>query len=56
MWVELEAARREGERCESGTELAQLRGGAAALLTAERTALNFLVEVQSLDDVASQGH
>ena len=27
------------------------RGGAAALLTAERTALNFLVEVQSLDDV-----
>ena len=40
--VELEAARREGERCESGTELARLRGGAAALLTAERTALNFL--------------
>ena len=37
-----EGARRGGERCESGTELARLRGGAAALLTAERTALNFL--------------
>ncbi len=40
--VKVEGARREGERCESGTELARLRGGAAALLTAERTALNFL--------------
>ena len=40
--VSVDAARREGERCESGTELARLRGGAAALLTAERTALNFL--------------
>ena len=41
--VEVDRARREGERCESGTQLARLRGGgAAALLTAERTALNFL--------------
>ncbi len=40
--VEVEGARRDGARCESGTELARLRGGAAALLTAERTALNFL--------------
>ena len=40
--VAVAASRREGERCESGTELARLRGGAAALLTAERTALNFL--------------
>jgi nicotinate-nucleotide pyrophosphorylase (carboxylating) len=38
----VDAARREGERCESGTELAQLRGVAAGLLTAERSALNFL--------------
>ena len=40
--VEVDGARREGERCETGTELVQVRGGAAALLTAERTALNFL--------------
>ena len=40
--VQVEAARREGEHCESGTELVRLRGGAAAMLTAERTALNFL--------------
>ena len=40
--VEVDGARREGERCEAGTELIRLRGGAAALLTAERTALNFL--------------
>ncbi|MCH7748257.1 MAG: carboxylating nicotinate-nucleotide diphosphorylase [Acidobacteria bacterium] len=40
--VEVEGARREGVRCEAGTELVRLRGGAAALLTAERTALNFL--------------
>ena len=40
--VVIDGVRRDGERCESGTELARLRGGAAALLTAERTALNFL--------------
>ena len=40
--VQVEDARREGERCESGAELARLRGFAAALLTAEGTALNFL--------------
>ena len=40
--LEVDAARPEGERCESGTELARLRGVAAGLLTAERSALNFL--------------
>lgn len=40
--VQVEDARREGEHCESGAVLIRLRGGAAALLTAERTALNFL--------------
>ena len=40
--VEVDGARRDGEHCESGTELARLWGGAAVLLTAERTALNFL--------------
>jgi nicotinate-nucleotide pyrophosphorylase (carboxylating) len=32
----------DGQRCERGTEVAEIRGQAAALLTAERTALNFL--------------
>jgi nicotinate-nucleotide pyrophosphorylase (carboxylating) len=32
----------DGHRCERGSEVADIRGHAAALLTAERTALNFL--------------
>ncbi len=32
----------DGQRCERGSEVADIRGHAAALLTAERTALNFL--------------
>ena len=32
----------DGSRCERGTEVAGIRGHATALLTAERTALNFL--------------
>ena len=32
----------DGQRCEGGSEVAEIRGQAAALLTAERTALNFL--------------
>ncbi len=32
----------DGHRCERGSEVAEIRGHAAALLTAERTALNFL--------------
>ena len=40
--VEVEGARREGERCGSGAELVRMRGFGAALLTGERTALNFL--------------
>ncbi len=34
--------RRDSERCDPGTEVAEIRGHATALLTAERTALNFL--------------
>ena len=41
---------RDGERCEAGTDVAEVRGHAAALLTAERTALNFL---QRLSGVAT---
>jgi len=32
----------DGQRCDRGSEVAEIRGHAAALLTAERTALNFL--------------
>ena len=32
----------EGERCSPGTHIAEIHGAAAAFLTAERTALNFL--------------
>ena len=32
----------DGQRCERGSEVAEIRGQASALLTAERTALNFL--------------
>jgi nicotinate-nucleotide pyrophosphorylase (carboxylating) len=40
----------DGDRVEPGTEVAELRGNAAALLTAERTALNF---VQRLSGIAT---
>ena len=40
--VEVDGARRDGARCEPGDELARVRGFGAALLTGERTALNFL--------------
>ena len=33
---------RDGARCERGSDIAEIRGRARALLTAERTALNFL--------------
>lgn len=34
--------RHDGDHCEPGTEVAELRGYAAPMLTAERTALNFI--------------
>jgi nicotinate-nucleotide pyrophosphorylase (carboxylating) len=40
----------DGTRCEPGTEIAEIRGRAAALVTAERTALNFM---QRLTGVAT---
>jgi nicotinate-nucleotide pyrophosphorylase (carboxylating) len=40
----------DGGRCKPGTVVAEVRGSAAAMLTAERTALNFL---QRLSSVAS---
>jgi nicotinate-nucleotide pyrophosphorylase (carboxylating) len=41
---------KDGDRCEPGDIIAELRGQAAAMLTAERTALNFL---QRLSGIAS---
>lgn len=40
--VEIAVHRRDGDRCGPGEAVAELDGRAAALLTAERTALNFL--------------
>jgi nicotinate-nucleotide pyrophosphorylase (carboxylating) len=40
--VAIECRRCDGETCEPGTIVAALRGHAAGLLTAERTALNFI--------------
>jgi nicotinate-nucleotide pyrophosphorylase (carboxylating) len=42
--------RNDGDRCESATTVAEVRGSAAAMLTAERTALNF---VQRLSGIAT---
>ena len=40
--------RQDGERCAPGTEVAEVRGTAAALLTAERTALNFMQRLSGI--------
>jgi nicotinate-nucleotide pyrophosphorylase (carboxylating) len=51
--VRIETHRPDGSRCQPGDEVADIRGRAAALLTAERTALNFL---QRLTGVATLTH
>ncbi len=40
--------RQDGERCEPGDLVAELRGQAASMLTAERTALNFLQRLSGI--------
>jgi nicotinate-nucleotide pyrophosphorylase (carboxylating) len=45
------ARRADGDRCGPGTVVAEVRGSAAAMLTAERTALNFL---QRLSGIATE--
>jgi nicotinate-nucleotide pyrophosphorylase (carboxylating) len=42
------ARRADGDRCEPGTEVAEVAGRAAALLEAERTALNFLQRLSGI--------
>ncbi len=49
----LEACAAEGQWCEADTELARITGDARALLTGERTALNFL---QRLSGIATVTH
>ena len=48
--IEMTVHRRDGQRCDAGTAVAEITGEAGALLTAERTALNFL---QRLSAIAS---
>jgi nicotinate-nucleotide pyrophosphorylase (carboxylating) len=45
------AQKHDGDRCAAGEEIAEVVGSAAALLTAERTALNFL---QRLSGIATR--
>lgn len=40
--------RQDGESCSHGTVVAEVRGGAAAMLTAERTALNFMQRLSGI--------
>ena len=45
---------RDGERVEPGTEVAEVRGEAAAMLTAERTALNFIQRLSGIATLTRQ--
>lgn len=44
----------DGQRCEHGSEVAEIRGYAAPLLTAERTALNFLQRLSGIATLTRQ--
>lgn len=46
--VTINALKRDGDRCEPGTIVAEVRGAAGAMLTAERTALNFLQRLSGI--------
>jgi nicotinate-nucleotide pyrophosphorylase (carboxylating) len=52
--VSVTAYRRDGELCEPGTKVADMSGHAAALLTAERTALNFLQRLSGIATLTRQ--
>ena len=45
---------KDGQRCERGTEVAEIRGQASALLTAERTALNFIQRLSGIATLTRQ--
>jgi nicotinate-nucleotide pyrophosphorylase (carboxylating) len=44
----IDRRKKDGDRCEPGDIVAELQGGAAAMLTAERTALNFLQRLSGI--------
>lgn len=44
----------DSQRCDRGTEVAEIRGRATALLTAERTALNFLQRLSGIATLTRQ--
>jgi nicotinate-nucleotide pyrophosphorylase (carboxylating) len=46
--VHIAVRHEDGTLCDAGTEVAELKGQAAALLTAERTALNFLQRLSGI--------
>ena len=46
--VAVKVARTDGVLCANGTEVAEVEGAAAALLTAERTALNFMQRLSGI--------
>jgi nicotinate-nucleotide pyrophosphorylase (carboxylating) len=46
--VQINLRHRDGERCEPGTIAAEVRGTAKLMLTAERTALNFLQQLSGI--------
>jgi nicotinate-nucleotide pyrophosphorylase (carboxylating) len=48
------AARVDGDRCAPGTVVAEVLGSAAAMLTAERTALNFLQRLSGIATMTRQ--
>lgn len=50
---EVRLARQSGDKLESGDEIAAVRGPARALLTAERTALNFLQRLSGVATLAN---
>ncbi len=52
--VAVEGRCKDGDRCEPGTVVAEYRGQASALLTAERTALNFLQRLSGIATLTRQ--
>jgi nicotinate-nucleotide pyrophosphorylase (carboxylating) len=52
--LSFEARRHDGDRCRAGEAIAEVAGAAATLLTAERTALNFLQRLSGIATRARQ--
>ena len=52
--MQMTVHRRDGSLCEPGTAVAEFRGAASALLTAERTALNFLQRLTGIATLTRQ--